>query len=675
MEVHLGIDIGGTFTDVLAEENGTVVYHGKIPSCSDPASSLRNALARAFAAISRPCKIRFSTTVATNALLRNRLPKTGLIITDGFRHILELARNEKAGPDVSSPSLITRALVPLEYIYEIDERTNAHGAVIVPVNKRDAATIAAWCKNNQLESVAISLLHSYRNPDSERNLKTLLLGEDSSLKITLSSEVLSEAREQERTIQTCLTAALQTLFAAHLKDVTYFMRGQNVCDSPLIMQSSGGLQNLSSVRARPLTTVLSGASATVVGMSLSALCKEFSDVLMFDMGGTSTDVSLIQDGQPFMTTRGHVGHYPIKTPMIDIISIGAGGGSIAQAGPGNRWHVGPLSAGSEPGPACYNKGGTKATVTDANLILNRLPDTLLAGEIELSRDAVCAALSRFGQARRRDVQQTAQGIIQLVNHTMCGAIRQAGTKRGIQPQDSVFTAVGGAGPLHAADIATLLGIKTICIPVSPGLAAASGLLAAPISTDLASAYPNSSAPPEIMQIISLFDKLEREGRKHMIHADPTANFKYLRSLEFGYRDMSTNLLVALPSRLLTPKVLGHAIVDFHKKHEDLCGFSCEGRRKVVLSTVRLKITTASRRPYSPKVSAKSGLRQIKNNRSVFFFKSDGFIDCPVYDRTGLGFGTSFSGPAIVQQYDSTVTVPPGFTVNVDTTGNLIMTRT
>jgi len=258
---------------------------------------------------------------------------------------------------------------------------------------------------------------------------------------------------------------------------------------------------------------------------------------------------------------------------------------------------------------------------------------------------------------------------------MCGAIRQAGTKRGISPQDYVFTAVGGAGPLHAADIATLLGIKTICIPVNPGLAAATGLLAAPISTDLVSSYPNSSAPLEISQIISIFDDLERDGRKDMAHADPTATLKYLRSLEFCYHDMSTNLLVALPSQLLTPKVLEQAIVDFHKKHEDLCGFSCEGRRKVVLSTVRLRITTASRQLYSPKVTNRSGARQIKTNRSVFFFESAGFIDCPVYDRTGLGIGTSFSGPAIVQQYDSTVTVPPGFTVNVDTIGNLMITRT
>ncbi len=676
MDTTVGIDIGGTFADILVHNENGQVCHKKLPSCPAPADSFRAAFSVLLTQHLLPSTLRYSTTVATNALLQNTLPRIGLLITAGFRHILELNQPQQEGGEGSSQAVPSRPVVPLEYIREVTERLDAQGNVQTPLAAEETHAIVAWCRAQNLKTIAVSLLHSYRNADHERRLQKLLLAEDPSLHVILSSDVLPELREYERTVATCLNAALQSLMGTHLKRVRHCMQESGISRPLLFMQSSGGLQSAESVGQRPLATVLSGPSAAAVGMArvgATSGFSNFSNLVTFDMGGTSTDISLIQDGRPLLTTHGQVGGYPLRTPTVDITSIGAGGGSIAQVGPDGRWHVGPLSAGADPGPACYGKGGTAATVTDANLVLQRLPTSLLEGELPLSREAAEKALFAFGQPRRKSAAQTAQDIIQLINHTMCGAIRRVCTQRSLDPRESVLMAAGGAGPLHAAELAELLGIPTVVIPAYPGFAAPLGLLGADIREDFAATYPHNASSLDPNQLTQIFTDLEQQAQAAFTQQQlPEAIRQCSRSVDFHYVDMSTHLTIDLPQGRLTSGILHHAVTQFHHKHEHVCGFSFQDRKEVSLSTLRLTAIAALPKPSLPTIAEQTGPLQPIDTRPVFFFESHGFIPCPVYTRTLLGAGASLTGPAVVEQYDSTTLIPPHCQASVDRWGNLIL---
>ena len=679
MDTTVGIDIGGTFTDVLVQSENGQVFHKKLPSCPAPSDSFQAAfsvLLNKNLQNLHPNTLRYSTTVATNALLQNTLPRIGLLITAGFRHILELNRPQRdEGPSQAIPS---RPVVPLECIREVTERLDAQGRVQIRIAAEEMHAIVAWCRAQNLKTIAVSLLHSYRNPEPERRLKELLSAAEPSLHVILSSDVLPEPREYERTVATCLNAALQSLMGTHLNRVRHCMQESGIPHLPLIMQSSGGLQNGESVSQRPLATVFSGPSAAAVGMARVGTASgftTFANLITFDMGGTSTDITLIQDGQPLLTTHGQVGGYPLRTPTVDITSIGAGGGSIAQVGPDTRWHVGPLSAGADPGPACYGKGGRAATVTDANLVLQRLPTSLLDGEIPLSRAAAEKALLAFGQPRHKGAAETAQDIVQLMNHTMCGAIRRVCTQRSLDPRESVLMAAGGAGPLHAADLAALLGIPTVVIPAYPGFAASSGLLCADIREDFAAPYPHKASSLDPNRLTQIFTDLEQQAQAVFTRKQlPETTRQCIRSADFHYVDMSTHLSIDLPQGRLTSDILDHAVTRFHQKHEHVCGFSFQDRKEVRLSTLRLTALAALPKPSLPTLAEQTGPLQPLDTRPVFFFESHGFVPCPVYTRARLGAGASLTGPAIVEQYDSTTLIPPHCQASVDRYGNLILKR-
>ena len=324
MGTTVGIDIGGTFTDVLVHSKNGHVFHKKLPSCPAPSDSFHAAFSVLLTQQPQPSTPRYSTTVATNALLQNTLPRIGLLITAGFRHILELNQPRQEGGEGSSRAGPSRPVVPLEYIREVTERLDAQGNVQTPLAAQEIHAIAAWCRAQNLKTIAVSLLHSYRNAAHERRLQKLLLAEDPSLHVILSSDVLPELREYERTVATCLNAALQALMGTHLKRVRHGIQESGISRPLLLMQSSGGLQSGDIVSQRPLATVLSGPSAAAVGMARVGTTSGWSNLVTLDMGGTSTDISLIQEGRPLLTTHGQVGGYPLRTPMIDITSIGAG---------------------------------------------------------------------------------------------------------------------------------------------------------------------------------------------------------------------------------------------------------------------------------------------------------------------------------------------------------------
>ncbi len=676
MTTTLGIDIGGTFTDVLIHDESGPIFHKKIPSASDPAESLRAAFSALRTQHLRPSTLLYSTTIATNALLQHSLPRTGLLITAGFRHILELNQPQQAEDDGFSSPLPSRPVVPLEDIHEVTERLDSQGNVQIPISAQEIQAIVAWCHAQNLKTLAVSLLHSARNPEPERRLKALLLAEDSSLDVLLSSDVLPEQREYERTAATCLNAALQSLMGEHLNRVRHSMQESGIHRPPLIMQSSGGLHSGARVGQRPLATVFSGPSAAAVAMARAGTASGFSDLITFDMGGTSTDIALVQAGQPLLTTHGQVGGYPLRTPMVDITSIGAGGGSIARVDPDTRWRVGPLSASADPGPVCYGKGGAEVTVTDANLLLHRLPTSLLDGALPLSREAAEEALFAFGQARDKNATETAQNIVQLVNHAMCGAIRRVCTQRGLDPREATLMAVGGAGPLHAADLAALLGISTVVVPSQPGFAASFGLFCADIREDCAVPAPPDASVLDAQRLTHFFTELEHQAQAALDQQHlPDAPRQFRRAVDFHYVDMSTHLTIDLPQGGLTNDILQRAVTQFHHKHEQRCGFSFQGRKEVTLSTLRMTATVTQPKPALPTIAEQTGPVQPLDTRPVFFFESRGFPTCPVYARTHLGAGAVLTGPAVVEQYDTTTLIPPDCQATVDRFGSLILSRT
>ena len=676
MTTSVGIDIGGTFTDVLVYNGNESVFHKKIPSCSDPAESLHAAFSVLRTQQLRPSTLLYSTTLATNALLQHRLPRIGLLITAGFRHILELNQPQQEPDDGSSAPLHFSAAGAAGGHPRGDRTSRCPGDCANHLLlAEEVPAIVAWCHTQNLKTLAVSLLHSARNPEPERRLRALLLAAEPSLHVLLSSEVLPEAREYERTAATCLNAALQSLLGAHLNRMRLSMQAGGLHQPPLIMQSSGGLHGGERVGQRPLTTVLSGPSAAAVALARVGAASGFSDLVTLDMGGTSTDIALVRAGQPRLTTHGQVGGYPLRTPMVDITSIGAGGGSIAQVDPDTRWRVGPLSAGADPGPVCYGRGGTQATVADANLLLHRLPKSLLEGALPLSEQAAEQALFAFGQPRHKSAVETAQDLVQLVNHTMCGAIRRVCTRRGLDPRQAVLMAGGGAGPLHAADLAALLGISTVVIPAQPGFAAPFGLFCADIREDgAAPAPPDAALDPR--RLTRLFTQLEHQAQATLSQqhlSDAPRQFR--RSADFHYVDMSTQLTIDLPQGKLTNDILQRAVTQFHHKHEQLYGFSFQGRKEVSLSTLRITGIATRPKPALPTIAAQTGPMQPIDRRSVFFFEARGFLTCPVYARTHLGAGAALTGPAVVEQYDATTLIPPDCQAGVDRFGTLILKRT
>ncbi len=675
--IRVGIDIGGTFTDVLAYDEEGLVFRKKLPSAPDSSASFQAAFAALWSQHLHPAQLCYSTTVATNALLEQQLPPIGLLVTEGFRHILELTQpqtDEENTPMSQRETL--RPLVPLERIREVRERMDAKGRVQRPLDEDAVRTVAAWCRVQGLTTIAVSLLHSYRNPAHERRLRHIFGGEDPHLRVVLSSDVFPEFHEYERTVATCLNASLLSLMGNHLDQVTQQLEQHGVALPLLVMQSSGGLRSTKVIRQRPLATLFSGPSAAAVGMARLGVHAGVPDLITLDMGGTSADIALIQDGCPLLTTRGQVGGYPIRTLTIDIISIGAGGGSIATVGADQRWHIGPRSAGSRPGPVCYGRGGTEVTVTDANLLLGRLPPTLLNGEISLYAQQAEEALASFGQSRSKGSAETAADLIQLVNHNMCGVIRRGCTQRGLDPRDSVLMAVGGAGPLHAVDLADLLGIATIIVPRDPGFAAAAGLFVADIREDLAQACPQKESALDPAQLTHIMTELEQQAQ--IVFAEeniPATSRQLIRSVDCHYLDMSAQLTMDLPEGTLTSEILQQAIAQFHNKHEQLYGFAFRQRREVVLTTLRMgvigirpKFALPAHIPPGPDVILP------KAERAVFFFAPNHFVDCPVYDRTVFGAGARLNGPAIIEQYDTTTLIPPHFQAHVDMFGNLILKR-
>jgi N-methylhydantoinase A len=669
-DTRVGVDVGGTFTDVVvADADGLATL--KVPSTPDAPDRgvLDGVDAAGDVAGLDPAAVDFfahGTTVATNALLEREWAETALVTTDGFRDAVEIGRQTR--PDLYD----LRAEKPSPVVdrnrrFEVPERLDHRGDVVDPLDEEAAREVARAVADADVESVAVVFLFAFENDAHERRMASILREEGVDRELSLSSDVLPEIREYERTLATAINAALKPVMTRYLGRLEDGIASVGIPAAMRVMQSNGGVASAAAARERPVNTLLSGPAAGVRGAAHVAGAAGFDDVLTMDMGGTSCDVSLVQDGDPVVSTEGSVGDYPVNVPMVDVHTIGAGGGSIAWVDDGGSLRVGPRSAGADPGPICYGRGGTEPTVTDAHLLLGRIdPDAFFAESADTAavRDAV---RERLAEPLGLSVDAAAQGILDVANANMERALRVVSVERGHDPRDLSLVAYGGAGPLHAAELAAELDVPRVVVPRSAGVLSALGLLISDVVYEDGVSAVRPWADVEPADLTDRFESLAAGRRDRLADEGyPPERRRFQRAVDLRYRGQSFDLRVPIPDGHLDDDALATVADRFHERHEQRYGHASPDE-PIELVTLRLR----SRGLVDPpELSVTEGSTDGAEPRTTRTASFDGdTLETPVYDRAGLDPGATFDGPAVVEGTESTVVVPPGATATVDDLGN------
>ena len=682
---RIAVDIGGTFTDVVAiEEDTGALQLAKVPSTpEDPARGFIVGVEHIMRAGKIPetdiSSVFHGTTVATNAILERKYSPLGLIITYGYREALECARQTVPGEfgDITWWIKPPR-VVPLELVREVSARLDVNGAEVRPVDAAEVRALALDFKAQGIKAVAVSLLHSYRNPVHEIEIREIIRGVYPDCFISISSDILREYREYERTNTTCLNTALMPLLSDYHAKLEHDLRKRKIAAPFYIMRSSGGLAQAEEIARLPIAAALSGPAAGVVAATHFGNLSGFKDVIAFDVGGTSADICLVENGVPRMLTEGRVDIYDIKTPMIDIHTVGAGGGSIAWLAGGRSLKVGPQSAGAAPGPACYDRGGSEPTVTDANLVLGRMTTGLAGGGIQLNRDKAVAAIEKLAGALGLDLVATAEGILRIAIENMAAGIRTVSVKRGRDPRSYTLVAFGGAGPLHACYLADWLDMKCVLLPPNPGVTSAYGLLLTDVRIDQVHTDVQREDKFNFRQIEDEIHALEAQVKSRLAGEGFGAGVAVVQHfVDMRYAGQAYEIRTALETTTSSLETrLNAAIARFHTSHKDLYGYSYQGKQLVELVNVGVTGLGLLKRPQVPAgtLHGTDSSPAIKARTTVYFPQEKGAVDCPVYDRSHLRAGNEIAGPCIVEQYDATTVVNPGWRGRLDEWGSLVLTK-
>jgi N-methylhydantoinase A len=678
--LRIGIDTGGTFTDIVAvdREAGTMRVTKVASTPANPAVGLVRGvdaiLARDRFAIDDVAGLAHGTTVATNALLQGEIRSLGLIVTRGFRHILEIARQSvPSGYGNSYFWVKPERIVPLEFVREVGGRYDFRGNELRRLDEATVRAAARFFRGRAVAAVGVCLIHSYANPDHEHRVAAILRDEYPDCALSLSCEVLPEYREYERAVTTLVDAFVKPYMRRYL-DRVHDALGSGLRDKPfLVMQSSGGVASTAEVVRKPITTALSGPAAGALGSAVIAEIAGFPDVVTLDAGGTSTDLCLIENGKPHITNGGTVGPFPVRVPMIDIETIGTGGGSIAHLSPEGHLKVGPRSAGAEPGPMCYPNGGAEPTITDANLVLGRLPPALIGGGIRLDVARARAGLADLAARLpgRMSAEQLAEGIVEIANWNQANSIRQITIQCGIDPRGFALLSFGGAGPAQSPAVMTLLGMKACIVPPDPGNLSAFGLLAVDWRTDHMVTRVMHEDAVDLEALARLYADLERDAhetlRRNGIDA---ARIRLLREADIRYAGQSMEVRIQAPAGAVDAAFLAGAIAAFHAAHDRTFGYNYAGQQKVEIVNLGVSGFGMIERPSIPKLAAGFSEPAPASLRPVYF--AGAFRDTPVYERGALGPGARLDGPAIVEEFGSTTVVFPDQTLQVDPHGILII---
>jgi len=680
MAWRISVDSGGTFTDVcLVDETGGRIAVWKVPSTpADPsdavANGVREALARIGARASEVSYFGHGTTVATNALIQHRGARIGLITSDGFRDLLEIGRQKR--PDLydlqadKPPVLVERALRR-----EVPERLRHDGSVETALDEAAVRAAVRALRAAGVKGVAICFLYSFLDAAHETTARRIAAEEFPGAFICASHEVAPEFREYERLSTTVVNAYLGPVMAFYIRGVADRLSALGIKATPHLTQSNGGVIGFETAARLPVRTLLSGPSTGVVGAQVTARLAGIDVIITFDMGGTSTDVALIQGGEAGLAREAVVHGYPIKAPMLDIHTVGAGGGSIASVDSGGLLKVGPRSAGADPGPACYGRGNDEPTVTDANVVLRTLnPVELLGGRMRISQELARAAIDRLAAALGMDAWASAQGIISVVTANMARAIRVISVQRGHDPRDYALVAFGGAGPLHAARLAAELDIRRVLVPRNPGILCAMGLLLADLRVDFATTRLLALSAAAIEEIEAIVADLRRRCEAWFVEEGIAAEDRRgALTVDMRYAGQNYELSVPLADGPATLATLDGLAAGFAATHQRLYGFVAEGE-PMQLVTFRAEATGIVRKAdLRPSPDAGPDARGAAlGSREVWLPEAGGFTPCPLYNREKLRAGNRIEGPAIIEQMDATTLIPPDARATVDPYLNLIM---
>ncbi|MHB8688327.1 MAG: hydantoinase/oxoprolinase family protein [Candidatus Dormibacteria bacterium] len=675
---YVGVDIGGTFTDVVAAD----VVTGELKVVKTPSTpptfiqGILNGVDLLGVPVENIELFIHGSTIATNGIIERKGPLTALVTTAGFRDVLLCARATR--PDVYD--LRWRPAKPLvlrRNVLEVVERTDFAGRVVTPLDEDAVRRLAVPLRKRGVRSVAICFLNSFMNPDHELAAKRILAAELPDVYISASCEVFPEIREFERTSTVVANAYLAPLVDDYLKQLIESLRARGLSRDLLVVHSGGGVITDSTARRLPARMCNSGPAGGVVGGAYIGLLAGFSHVITMDIGGTSTDVALIRDGRPVIRAGLSIEHnIPVLFPSVDVTTIGAGGGSISWVDRGGILRNGPQSAGANPGPACYGQGGREPTNTDAQLVLGRLSDQgLLGGQLRLDSTLADRAIavnvaSKFGWS----LEEAASAMLTVANANIVNAIRLISIQRGHDPRDFALIAFGGGGPMHAVEVARELGIPHVVVPPNPGLASAFGMLHVDVRHDLVRPLFRRQSELSAELLNGILDDLERDAKRLMSEEGIDAReTKIERYFDMKYFPQSSYLTLAgAPGRLTDADV--KALVDgFNDMHMREFGYSVPSHAaEVEVGHVRLVVTGAIRKPDLAKLDARGSASTSTGDRRVFF-KDQGWVPAAVYVRQALGVGAKLRGPAVIDQFDSTTVLPPGSACHVDEYGNLIVT--
>lgn len=691
--MRVAIDVGGTFTDVLLHnpESGSL-WTAKVSSDpNNPADpfwqGLERILKTAGVDIPQVEHLVHGTTVVTNALFEGKTAKAGLLVTRGFGDILEIGRQQRPNLyDLMADRL--PPLAPRSRVREVTERLGADGQVLKPLDEGDGQRQLNALRESGIESLAIVLLFSFKNSTHERKLVELAHKLLPGVLVFPSHQILAEFREYERASTTVIAAAVAPRVVSYIQSIKGRLQNYGeIGDRLMIMHSGGGTMTAGEAAIRPHTLVESGPAAGLIAAGHLAQNLGLPRVIAFDMGGTTAKAGLVLDGLPRFSAEYEVGGevhatgrapgsgYPLRSPMIDLIECGAGAGSIARVDSGNHLKVGPQSAGADPGPACYDLGGTEPTVTDAYLFLGRLaPGAFLGGELPLRPDLAKQAIAgRIAEKLNMGLEQTAAGILAIVNANMLRILRIVTVSRGHDPRDFTLVAYGGAGPLHATELAADLGISQVIVPRYPGLFSALGLLYADMSTALLETVMKPLSEDFLAEINAALTRLASSAESWFDRNQIDSQERRVRaSADLRYRRQNYELNLPFPETCKSVDDFSKIATLFHQEHKLVYGHNAPGEP---IQVVNLHIQAARevKAPRLPPVaSASRTVEEARSeNRNVWF--SRGLVECGIYDRARLQAGHVLEGPAIIQEVESTTLVSPGWQLRVDKFGNLVIT--
>lgn len=682
--LRIGVDTGGTFTDVVAFDpaDGAVTVT-KVPSTpGDPAraviAGVVDILGRVDSAGEDVASVSHGTTVATNALLADDYSGLGFVTTAGFADLLEIGRQSvPSGYGNSYFWVKPPRIVAAQHVRTVPERLGPDGGVVRPLDDASCDAVARWFRDRGIDTVGISLLHSYADPTHERQVRAAFQRHHPDATVSISSDVLREYREYERAITTLVDAFVKPRVARYVEQIQAGLQ-RVVGTVPFsVMRSNGGVSSADQVSRQPVTTILSGPAAGALGAAAVARESGIDRILTLDGGGTSTDVCVVTDGHPALTTEGTVGRFPTKVAMIDVITVGTGGGSIAWQTPDGALQVGPRSAGADPGPLCYGRGGQEPTVTDAHLLLGRLPDALLGGAVPLDAEAARAGLSTLAATLSLDLVRCAEGVLEIAVWNQANAIRQATVARGLDVRDFTLAAFGGSGPLQVCRLVDLLGLPAAIVPADPGNLSALGLLTVDVRIDTVQTHVRRHDDLDVGAVDAAWTQLHRRaGRALDRDGFTAANRRFVREADLRYTGQAFEVRVAAPEGPVTTALVDDVAAAFHDAHEAAYGYSHRDDARHAVEWVNLRVTGIGpiARPRLRRLDAGDGdpTRTATGRRDVVF---DGRCQSAVtYDRSGLCAGDEIRGPAVIEEYGSTVPVAPEFVARVDDLANLVVRR-